>query len=98
MQYYSKVLKKLFDTEEDCLAAEDKYEQYLVRAEQEKKEKEIAKESRKKEVEEAYKALVEARKTYDTKVKNYIKDYGYYYSEPKDNSSMSLLDWLNLYF
>ena len=75
MLYYSETLKKTFNTEKECKEAEEK-ENIRIEKEQKENEKFIAeKKMRATEVEQAYKALQEAKEKYNDLVSNFIKDY-----------------------
>jgi hypothetical protein len=76
MKYYSEKLNKVFDTEAELVAEEEKVEAAKVA-----KEKELAKykedrAAKAKEVEEAYAALTEARKNYDKVLREFTNTYG----------------------
>lgn len=76
MKYYSEVLKKTFDTEKECRAAEDQYERKI--AEAKRKEQEISNErkARAKEIEDAYKEVHEAQRKYNILLHKFIEDFG----------------------
>ena len=76
MKYYSEVLKKAYDTEKECIKAERDYEAKLAEAEKQKKELADARKARAKEVEDAYKVIVDAQKHYNELKSKFIKDYG----------------------
>lgn len=72
MKYYSEKTKKTYDTEEECLAAEKELDKVLA-----KKEELLAvRKERATEVEDAYKAVLEASKIYREKLNAFVKDYG----------------------
>ena len=81
--FYSEELKKYFDTEEECLKAEEEFKQ---KHEAELKLRE-EKAERAKEIKEAYKHYLELRETF-------IKDYGAWHMSltEKDLPETSLLD------
>lgn len=79
MKYYSELLKKFYDTESECVDAEENYENSLIEKERKQKEYEEIRAKRAKEVENAYSLLVEARNNYDKKLSEFCKDYGSYY-------------------
>ncbi len=75
MKYYSELLKKCFDSAEECETAENKE---LTRLEQERQdnEKKIAeKKARAAEIESAYKEMQNAKEKYNKLVSDFIKDY-----------------------
>lgn len=73
--FYSEVLHKTFDSEDECVKAET---EHLEKIDAEKKRKEefaTARKARAKEVEDAYKKVMDALKEYEELKKNFIKDY-----------------------
>ena len=81
--FYSEVLKKTFQTEEECLKAEKEFEEKHA-AELKAKEEKAAKA---KEIEQAYKHYIELRDAF-------VKEYGSYhmtYTKPET----SLVDLFN---
>ena len=94
MKYYSDVLGQLYDTPEACAEAEKAHTKALEEAEAKKKALADERSKRAKEVEDAYKAAVEAKKVYDTKLKEFLKDYGSFHATFKNvDPFFSLLDW-----
>ena len=76
MKYFSEKTKKYYDSEEDCISAEEEFDKAIAE-EQERKEKLTAeRKARATEVEEAYKNALEARKIYQEKLNAFVKDYG----------------------
>lgn len=97
MQYYSEKLQKLYNTAEECEAAE-KEQAERIAAEKAKKEK-LANERkmRAKEVEEALDEVRKAREHYDEVLKKFCKDYGtYHFSWSSDETFPSIFDFLGL--
>ena len=75
MLYYSELLKRTFDSAEECENAENKE---LTRLEQERQdnEKKIAeKKARAAEIESTYKEMQNAKEKYNKLVSDFIKDY-----------------------
>ena len=92
MKYYSEKLNKVFDTEAELVAEEEKVEAAKVA-----KEKELAKykedrAAKAKEVEEAYAALTEARKNYDKVLREFNNKYGAFHM------SINANDWFDSFF
>ena len=86
--YYSEILKKQFDTKEECLKAEAEFEE-------KHKEELQAKEERKKaaaEVEQLYKEANEARKKADDALKAFLEKYKYFHSTTTNVPARSLFD------
>lgn len=79
MRFYSDELKKFFKTEDECLKAEQKFLREQAAKEVEEKRKAEERGNRAKEVEEAYKAFCDAKKTYTSKLNAFCKDYGSYH-------------------
>ena len=80
MKFYSENLKKFFDTEKECLAAEEKSKR---KAEVEAKKKEELANTRKeraKAIDEAREVMIKAEKDYNKLVREFIKDYGSYHA------------------
>lgn len=72
MKYWSEVTKKLYDTEMDLAAAEA----VAKKADAEKEAKSKARAARAKEVEDAYRAVMEANKHYNELKDKFVEDYG----------------------
>jgi hypothetical protein len=84
MKFYSEQLKKLFDTPEELLAAEEKVNA-AKRAEEEKKAQlKAQREQRAKEVEDAFKIAAEAQKKANELLNAFVKDYGSFHTTMKD--------------
>lgn len=94
MKYYSEVTKKFYENEKDCAKAEKSF--LDKSAEKEKEAKRLAEEktARAKEITDAYKASVEAEKTYLNLRNKFIEDYGYFHMSyyDKDASLPNLFD------
>ena len=77
MKYLSEKTNKAYSSLEDLKAAEKEYD--VKQAEVEKKNKDRQK--RAKEIEDAYKAIVDAKQHYNKLLKSFVKDDGsYHYS------------------
>ena len=84
MKFYSEQLSKLFDTQAELETAEEKANA-AKRAEEEKKAKLKAnRETRAKEVEDAFKTAAEAQKKANELLNPFLKDYGSYHTTLKD--------------
>ena len=99
MKYYSEVLKKTYDTEKECRAAEAKYEEEV--AEKKRKEAELsnARKARAKEVEDAYKNVHEAQKKYNALLRKFIEDFGSFHMtfRDEDNFEDIFRDWFGIF-
>ena len=94
MKYFSETLNKVFDTEAECQEAENQQAARLAEAQARKDALITARAERAKEVEDAYKAAVTAKKEYDTLLKAFLKDYGSFHATFKDvDPFFSLFDW-----
>lgn len=94
MKYYSDVLKSFYETEKDCLAAEEAYNLKLQKRQEAKAKLQAERKERAKEVEDAMKAAAEAKKHYDELLDAFCKDYGtFHYSfDTKDKDLFSILN------
>lgn len=91
MKFYSELLNKLFDSQDECAKAEEAHKAQVAKAEAEKKAKSEKRAERAKEVEAAYNAAVAAKKAYSEKLNAFIKDYGSFHlttSEPLSVNSL----------
>lgn len=84
MKFYSEQLQKLFDTEEALVLAEEKADEEKRKVEEEKAAKRAKRESRAKEVEEAFKLAAEAQKEANELLRAFVKDYGSFHTTIKD--------------
>lgn len=83
MKIYSEKTNKEYATVDECLAAEKEYDA-KVAAEKAKKEKLAAvRKERAAEVEDAYKAILDAQKVYKEKLDAFVKDYGSFHMSIK---------------
>jgi hypothetical protein len=94
MKIYSEKTNKEYATVEDCLAAEKEYddaiaekkakeEKALAEAKAKREELAAARKERATEVEDAYKAVLEAQKVYRQKLDAFVKDYGSFHMTVK---------------
>lgn len=90
MKYYSEKLNRVFDSDKECLEAEEAAEKAKIQAKLEQARKEREEKERKEkdaaerkamaaEVEAARKAMVEAQHAYHEKIDAFIKKYGTYH-------------------
>lgn len=97
MKYYSENLKRFYDTLDECKEADEKFLAEKKEKEERKLKLSEERKARAKEVEDAYKAVINAESTYSELLSNFIKDYGSFhmtFSEPckRANSLQNLLD------
>ncbi len=76
VRYYSEVLHKNFDSEDECSKAEAEYQAKLDAEEARRQKLADERKSRAKEVEDAYAAIVAAQKHYHELRNSFVKDYG----------------------
>ena len=76
MKYYSETLNKVFENEKDCLNAEKEYKAKVEEEEKRKKELADSRKVRAKEVEDAYKAIIDAQKHYNELKNKFVEDFG----------------------
>ena len=75
MKYYSENLKKVFDTEADCVKAEREYQEKVEKEKAEEEALASARKERAKEVEKAYSDMIAAQKHYTKLLNQFVKDY-----------------------
>ena len=94
MKIISEKTNKEYDCVEACLADEAKFDKMREAEEQKKKELAATRKARAAEVEDAYKAILDAQKAYREKLNNFIEDYGsFHMTVRKENNTYSdLLD------
>lgn len=106
MKYYSEILKKTFDTEDECVKAEKLHEEEQTAKKVAEELKANERKTRAEEVEAARKAMEEVQKDCAAKIDEaqkkyldlrnaFVKDYGYYhYSTSNEADLHSILDAL----
>lgn len=86
MKFYGDLTKKLYNTAEECEKAEATFKAQIEEAEAKKKELAEAKAARAKEVTDAYQAVREAQKNYETLRGQFVRDYGSFHMTFRDPS------------
>lgn len=77
MKYYSETLNKVFENEKDCLNAEKEYKAKVEAEEKRKKDlADFRRVLRAKEVEDAYKAVIDAQKHCNELKNRFVDDFG----------------------
>lgn len=97
MKIISEKTGKTYKTVEECLSEEKKFDE-AIQAEKVKKEKLAEnRKSRAKEVEDAYKARLEADKLYREKLNDFVNDYGSFHMtiDNEVDSPFTILDFLD---
>ena len=85
MKFYSENLKKFFDTEKECLAAEEESKRKAEVEAKKKEELANARKERAKAIDEAREVMIKAEKDYNKLVREFIKDYGSYHFSYSSN-------------
>jgi hypothetical protein len=80
MQYYSEKTKKIYATQQDCEAAELKYDQDMLREQTKDAQLKAERARRAKEVDDAYQAVVAAQRHYDEVLEKFLQDYHSYHT------------------
>lgn len=80
MKYFSEMLNKVFNSEKECLEAEEQHSKAVAEAEAKKKALADERTNRAKKVEELYKQAIEAKKAYDLELRAFLKDYGSFHA------------------
>lgn len=102
MKYFSEKLNKVFESEQECVEAENKLE--LEEKEKAEKEKQLAetRKERAREIEEQYKKIMDDRKEYQRMINDFVQDYGGFHCTFKSNepifSDMDFFDLLKYAF
>ena len=76
MKYFSEKTNKTYDTEKACLEAENAFDEAAAKERMKKEKLAEERKARANEVEETYKAAVEATKLYREKLNAFLKDFG----------------------
>ena len=76
MKILSEKTNKEYASVEECLAAEKEFDKQVALEKAKKEELANIRKDRAKEVEDAYKAILEAKKHYNELLNNFVKDYG----------------------
>lgn len=102
MKYFSEKLNKVFESENECVEAENKFE--LAKQEKEEKEKLLVQERKERahKIEEQYKKIMDDHKEYYKLVDEFVKDYGSFHCTFKSGepvfSGMDFFDLLKYAF
>ena len=98
--FYSEVLRKYFENEEDCVKAEKDYTEKLDAEKRRKEELAAQRKERAKEIEDAYKKVIEDLKHYRELRNEFIDDYGHFHMSysSKDLTLADLFDnWFKIF-
>lgn len=76
MKILSEKTNKEYASVEECLAAEEEFDKQVALEKAKKEELANTRKERAKEVEDAYKAILEAQKHYRDLLNAFVKDYG----------------------
>ena len=98
MKYFSDVTKKLYDTSDACIEAEENALNEQIKEKQKKERLAAERKNRAAEVEEARKNMVAAQKEYRDILESFINDYkSYHYSSTDANEIPTLFNLFNLF-
>ena len=94
MKFYSEKTRKYYDTQDECVDAETKFDEAVALEKAKKDELVAARKARASEVEQAYKAVLEAQKKYRDLLKSFCKDYGSFHMtlHTGDNNPFDLFE------
>ena len=97
MTILSEKTGKTYNTPEECLEDEKKFDDELAAKEAKKKELAEQRKVRAKEVEDAYKARIKADKNYREKLNKFIDDYGSFHMtfDTEVDDTFSFFDFLD---
>lgn len=95
MRYYSDLTKQFYESEKECVAAEEKAIQAKKEAEAAAAKKSQERKARAEEIDASFKRLREAQKEYWDLISKFTKDYGSYH---KSYGSEDLVDLLSEIF
>ena len=100
MTIISEKTGKHYTTVEECLKDEKKYDEEIAAKEVKKKELSEARKNRAKEVEDAYKARMEADKVYRNKLNKFINDYGSFHMtfDTEIEDSFNIFDFIDSFW
>lgn len=96
MKYYSEELQQTFDTEDECLEAEEQFLKSKRQLEEKTKKLKEEKAARAKAVNKAYEDWIEAEKTYKQLRNEFIKDYGYFHATYSNSEDLQDFDFKKL--
>ena len=97
MKIYSEILKKCYDTVEECLQAEQAVNEELEAKRIAKEKATAARKARAEEIEQARAEYLAAREKYNSLLSNFCKDFGAYHCSIKPSESFKdFIDFLNL--
>jgi len=89
MQYYSKKLNTLYDTEAECLKTESDYDKAQKDHDAKVAKLKDERATRAKELETAFKAVGQAQQHYDDLKEKFLQDYGSYHWTVTASSPMT---------
>ena len=86
MKFYSELINKVYDTEKDCMKAEQEYKQALEAKKREEETKKLAEKKKQekraaaaKNVEAKREAMISAQREYREEIEKFCKEYGSYH-------------------
>lgn len=84
MKYFSETLNKVFNSEKECVEAEEQHSKALAEAKAKSEALANERAARAKEVEEAYRAAIDAKRKYNEILDKFLKDYGSFHATFKN--------------
>ena len=79
MRYFSDLLGKFFDSETECVKAEEAHTKAQEEANAQKEALAAERAERAKKIDELYKAVLNAQEAYRKELAAFVKDYGSYH-------------------
>lgn len=98
MRFYSDITKKIYDTEKELTDAEVEVQTAELAKKAAEEKKNAERKARAAAVDAAYKALVDARKSYNKLLTDFCKDYGSYHCSISDKEAQELLSEMDYGF
>lgn len=100
MKIFSEKTNKYYNTVDECLEAEKVFDDAIAKEEEKKKKLSETRKVRAKEVEDAYKARLEADKVYREKLNKFINDYGSFHMtlDTEVEDSFNIFDLLDSFY
>lgn len=97
MKYFSDITKRFYESEEDCLQAEQAVNEELEAKRIAKEKAAAARKARAEEIEQARAEYLAAREKYNSLLSNFCKDFGAYHCSIKPSESFKdFIDFLSL--
>lgn len=92
MRFYSDLLHKFYDSDEDCIKAEKNFQKEQELKKKSEEEKSKARKAAADKVEEARKAYIDAKKKYYEELSDFCEKYDYYHISFDKKDLAGLID------